>query len=52
MNALTRWQQKWDPFRWDPFKEMEELQGRLSSLLGRSLNRPESKQEETMTIAE
>ena len=27
MNAITRW---------DPFKEMEELQNRLSNLLGRT----------------
>jgi len=43
MTALTRW---------NPFKEMEELQGRLSSLLGQSPTRWNGKQDETMTVAQ
>jgi HSP20 family protein len=38
--------------RWNPFKEMEELQGRLSSLLGQSPTRWNGSREETMTVAQ
>ncbi len=34
MNALTRWENKWNPF-----KEMEDLHNRLSSLITRSFGR-------------
>ena len=34
MNTLTRWEN-----RWNPFKEMEDLQSRLSSIFGRSYGR-------------
>ena len=38
--------------RWDPFKEFEDLQNRLSTLLGRSpMRRPDGK-EEAITVAE
>jgi HSP20 family protein len=43
MNALTRW---------DPFKEMEETQGRLARIFGLSPNRAASEGREAMTIAE
>jgi HSP20 family protein len=43
MNALTRW---------DPFKEMQELQSRLSSFFGRTpMRRPEN-EEESITATE
>jgi HSP20 family protein len=51
MGALTRW----DPFRdtriWDPFKELEDVQNRLSRMFGRP---PVSKEggKEEMTVAE
>jgi HSP20 family protein len=43
MNTITRW---------DPFKELEDLQSRLSTLFGRSPVRKEGGKEEAMTIAE
>lgn len=43
MNAVTRW---------NPFKEMEDMQGRLSSLLGLTPTRWNSGKEETMTVAQ
>ncbi len=43
MNALTRW---------DPFKELEELQGRLSTLFGRAPVRRQDGGKEHMTVAE
>jgi HSP20 family protein len=43
MNALTRW---------DPFKEMDELQKRLTSIFGLAPQRPANGQEETMTVAQ
>lgn len=43
MNAITRW---------DPFKELDELHGRLSTLFGRAPVRKEGGKEEAMTIAE
>ena len=49
MGALTRW----EPFkmRLDPFKELEEMQNRLSTLFGRTPVRTEGGKEE-MTVAE
>ena len=47
MNSLTRWE------RWNPFKEMEELQNRLSSFLGMSRTPlGGTEKEETMTLSE
>lgn len=43
MNALTRW---------DPFKEMDELQSKLGALFGRSPLRSENGRQEAMTVAE
>jgi HSP20 family protein len=50
MNALTRWENKWNPF-----KEMEELSNRLTSLMGRSFGRLPIRggdNEETLTLNE
>jgi HSP20 family protein len=43
MNAMTRW---------DPFKELDELQSRLSTLFGRSPVRKNGEKDELMTVAE
>jgi len=43
MNAITRW---------DPFKELDELQTRLSTLLGRAPVRKDGGKDEAMTVAE
>lgn len=43
MNALTRW---------NPLKEMEELENRLSSFFGRAPARRQNGEQETMTVAE
>jgi len=43
MNAITRW---------DPLKDMEELQNRLSNLLGRTPARLGDAKEESITVAE
>jgi len=43
MNTLTRW---------DPFKEMDELQKRLTSLFGLKSQRPSPEQEETMRVSQ
>src|SRR5882672_7835155 len=43
MNALTRW---------DPFKEMNELQNRLSKFFGRTPLRGQNGEQENMTVAE
>jgi HSP20 family protein len=43
MQALTRW---------DPFKELEELQNRLSTLFGRVPIRKDWDKEESLTVAE
>jgi HSP20 family protein len=43
MNAITRW---------DPFKEMDELNKRLSMMYGRAPLRKDSEKEEAMTVAE
>ena len=52
MNKLT----KWNPWKlspsWDPFREMEEMHNRLSSLLGRSWPTWRSEPEEGLTLAE
>ena len=49
MTGLTRW----DPLKsWDPFKEMRDLQNRLSSLFGNSTLQGGDGKEETMTVAE
>lgn len=51
MNALTRWET-----RWNPFKEMEDLQNRLASLMNRNFGRVplrgEGESEENLTVAE
>jgi HSP20 family protein len=38
--------------RWDPFKELDELQNRLSTLFGRAPIRKDGGREEAMTLAE
>jgi HSP20 family protein len=38
--------------RWDPFKELDELQNRLSTLFGRAPVRKDGGREEAMTLAE
>ena len=38
--------------RWDPFKELDELQNRLSTLFGRAPVRKDAGREEAMTLAE
>jgi HSP20 family protein len=43
MNAITRW---------DPFKELDELNKRLSMMYGRAPLRKDSEKEEAMTVAE
>ena len=43
MNALTRW---------DPFKEMDDLQRRLTSIFGLAPQRAANSTEETMTVAQ
>ncbi|MEK6619143.1 MAG: Hsp20/alpha crystallin family protein [Nitrospirota bacterium] len=43
MNAITRW---------DPFRELEEMQNRLSTLVGRAPVRKNGAKKEAMTVAE
>jgi HSP20 family protein len=43
MQALTRW---------DPFKELDEMQNRLSALFGRSPVRKNGEKQESLTVAE
>ena len=43
MNALTRW---------DPFRELEEMQHRLSSVLGRQVQARQNGDNESITVAE
>ena len=43
MNALTRW---------DPFKEMDELQKRFTTLFGLAPERPSAGKEETMRVSQ
>jgi HSP20 family protein len=38
--------------RWDPFKELDELQGRLSTLFGRAPVRTDSNRQEKMTLVD
>jgi len=38
--------------RWDPFRELDELQGRLSMLFGRAPVRKEGEREERMTLTD
>lgn len=38
--------------RWDPFKELDELQGRLSALFGRAPIRKDTEREEQMTVVD
>lgn len=38
--------------RWDPFKELDELQGRLSTLFGRAPFRKDGEREEKMTLVD
>ncbi|TKS61245.1 MAG: heat-shock protein Hsp20 [Nitrospira sp.] len=48
MTALTRWEPM---MRWNPFKELEDMEKRLSTHLSRPAARTETG-EETMTVAE
>jgi HSP20 family protein len=48
MSALTRWE---PTTRWNPFKELEEMEKRLSTYLGRPALRTETGKE-AMTVAE
>lgn len=43
MNAITRW---------DPFRELDDLQSRLSTLLGRAAVRRNENKDEAITVAE
>jgi HSP20 family protein len=47
MGALTRW----DPSRWDPFKELDDITERFNRILGRRPARRESGRE-AMTVAD
>jgi HSP20 family protein len=47
MGALTRW----DPSRWDPFKELDDITERFNRILGRLPARRESGRE-AMTVAD
>ena len=51
MTNLTRWEPLRGLGRWDPFRELEELENRLSTLFGRTAVRDGGK-EEIMTHAE
>ena len=49
MGEVTRW----DPItRWNPFKELEEMEKRLATLFGRTAVRKEGDRQEAMTVAE
>jgi HSP20 family protein len=49
MSALTRW----EPMsRWSPFKEIEEMEKRLSNLLGRSPATSSGDKKEAITVTE
>ena len=52
MNKLTKWNPSKLSPSWDPFREMEEMQKRLWSLLGRSWPTWRSEAEEGFTLAE
>jgi HSP20 family protein len=43
MSAITRW---------DPFRELDELQGRLSTMFGRAPVRKEGERQEALSVAE
>jgi HSP20 family protein len=49
MGELTRWEPLTS--RWDPFKELEDMERRLSTWFGRPLRRREGEQE-ALTVAE
>lgn len=49
MSALTRW----EPFtRWSPWKELEEMEKRLSTVFGRPPAGPNSERKEAIAVAE
>ncbi len=50
MNTLTRWSPLTS--RWDPFRELEELQNRLATAFGRAPIRKDGEKDEAMTMAE
>jgi HSP20 family protein len=54
MNGTSR--QKDDKMKaltyWDPFRELEDMQHRLSTVLGRQLNRRQDGDKESITVAE
>jgi HSP20 family molecular chaperone IbpA len=41
-----------ESINWDPFQELEEMQHRLSTVLGRQLNRRQDGDKELITVAE
>lgn len=49
MSSLTRWE---PASRWNPFKEVEELEKRLSHLMGRHAPAGSSEKNETITVAQ
>lgn len=49
MTALTRWEPM---MRWNPFKEMEEMEKRLSSFLGHAPVAANGDKKEAITVAE
>src|SRR5512137_848560 len=49
MSALTRWE---PAMRWNPFKELEEMEKRLSSFFGQAPTAREGDKKEAMTVAE
>jgi HSP20 family protein len=48
MNSVV----KWDPTRWDPFKEMEEISERFNRLFGRFLPVRRESGREALTVAD
>ena len=48
MDALTRW----DPLRWDPFRELEDINDRFSRIVGRLPARRGESGRETMTVVD
>lgn len=49
MNTLTRW----EPFtRWSPWKELEDMEKRLSTIFGRPSAGPNGEKKEAITVAE
>jgi HSP20 family protein len=49
MKALMRWE---PTSRWNPFKELEDMQGRLATMFGRLPARTNGEKDEAMTMAE